>query len=191
MLEQFHPTELIDYCVAAEEAGFSGVMAADHLQPWVPQQGQAAFVWAFMAAVGGTHQGRRRPGRDLPVVPHSSGGHRPGRGDAGGHVPGSLLARPGVGRGAQRARRRAVLAGGARADQPDVRGDRDLQPPVHRQRRQARRSLLQDGDGPALDAARDAAADSTSRPPDPSPPSAPVRRRTGSSPSARPRARSR
>jgi coenzyme F420-dependent glucose-6-phosphate dehydrogenase len=51
MLEQFHPTELIDYCVAAEEAGFSGIMAADHLQPWVPQQGNAAFVWAFMAAV--------------------------------------------------------------------------------------------------------------------------------------------
>ena len=40
MLEQFHPTELIDYCVAAEEAGFSGVMAADHFQPWVPQQGK-------------------------------------------------------------------------------------------------------------------------------------------------------
>jgi len=33
MLEQFHPTELLDYCVAAENAGFTGVMAADHLQP--------------------------------------------------------------------------------------------------------------------------------------------------------------
>ncbi len=51
MLEQFHPNELIEWCVAAEEAGFEGIMAADHLQPWVPQQANAAFVWAFMAAV--------------------------------------------------------------------------------------------------------------------------------------------
>jgi G6PDH family F420-dependent oxidoreductase len=50
MLEQFAPTELLGYCEAAESAGFSGVMAADHVQPWTPQQGQAAFVWAFMTA---------------------------------------------------------------------------------------------------------------------------------------------
>ena len=50
MLEQFHPTELVALCEAAETAGFSGVMAADHVQPWVPAQGQAAFVWSFMTA---------------------------------------------------------------------------------------------------------------------------------------------
>ena len=50
MLEQFHPTELIEFCEVAEQNGFCGVMAADHFQPWVPQQGQAAFVWTFMAA---------------------------------------------------------------------------------------------------------------------------------------------
>ena len=66
MLEQFHPTELIDYCVAAEEAGFSGVMAADHLQPWVPQQGNAAFVWAFMAAVAERTKGDVGPGVTCP-----------------------------------------------------------------------------------------------------------------------------
>ena len=32
-LEQFGPREAVDYCVAAEAAGFSGVMAADHFQP--------------------------------------------------------------------------------------------------------------------------------------------------------------
>ena len=37
-------------CTAAEAAGFVGIMAADHLQPWVPQQGQAAYVWNFMTA---------------------------------------------------------------------------------------------------------------------------------------------
>src|SRR5205823_6289175 len=66
MLERFHPTELLDYCVAAEEAGFSGVMAADHLQPWVPQQGNAAYVWAFMAAVGERTKGDVGPGVTCP-----------------------------------------------------------------------------------------------------------------------------
>ncbi len=67
MLEQFHPTELLDYCVAAESAGFSGVMAADHVQPWVPQQGQAAFVWAFMAAVAERTKGDIGPGVTCPT----------------------------------------------------------------------------------------------------------------------------
>ena len=66
MLEQFHPTDLLDYCVAAEAAGFSGVMAADHLQPWVPQQGNAAFVWAFMAAVAERTRGDVGPGVTCP-----------------------------------------------------------------------------------------------------------------------------
>ena len=51
-LEQFHPTELLRYCELAEEHGFGGVMAADHFQPWVPQQGHNAFVWSWMAALG-------------------------------------------------------------------------------------------------------------------------------------------
>ena len=67
MLEQFHPTELLDYCVLAEQNGFSGVMAADHLQPWVPQQGNAAFVWAFMAAVAERTKGDVGPGVTCPT----------------------------------------------------------------------------------------------------------------------------
>ena len=66
MLEQFGPTELVDYCVAAESAGFSGVMAADHLQPWVPAQGQAAFVWAFMTAAAERTRGDIGPGVTCP-----------------------------------------------------------------------------------------------------------------------------
>jgi G6PDH family F420-dependent oxidoreductase len=53
-LEQFHPADLLQYCKLAEEHGFGGVMAADHLQPWVPQQGHSAFVWSWMAALGVT-----------------------------------------------------------------------------------------------------------------------------------------
>jgi coenzyme F420-dependent glucose-6-phosphate dehydrogenase len=66
MLEQFQPTELLDFCVAAEEAGFDGIMAADHLQPWVPQQGNAAFVWAFMAAAAERTKGDIGPGVTCP-----------------------------------------------------------------------------------------------------------------------------
>ena len=66
MLEQFHPRDLIGYCAKAEAAGFSGVMAADHVQPWVPQQGQAAFVWSFMTAAAERTRGDFGPGVTCP-----------------------------------------------------------------------------------------------------------------------------
>ena len=54
MLEQFHPTPLLDYCAQAEAAGFSaGFMVSEHFHPWTPAQGQSAFAWAFMGALGG------------------------------------------------------------------------------------------------------------------------------------------
>jgi coenzyme F420-dependent glucose-6-phosphate dehydrogenase len=52
MFEQFHPSELLQYSRLAEEHGFTALMASDHFHPWVPQQGQAAFVWAWLGAVG-------------------------------------------------------------------------------------------------------------------------------------------
>ena len=53
MLEQFHPTELLDYCATAEDAGFTaGFMVSEHFHPWTPQQGQSAFAWSFMGALG-------------------------------------------------------------------------------------------------------------------------------------------
>ena len=53
MLEQFHPTDLLDWCAAAEGAGFSaGFMVSEHFHPWTPQQGQSAFAWSFMGALG-------------------------------------------------------------------------------------------------------------------------------------------
>jgi G6PDH family F420-dependent oxidoreductase len=66
MLEQFHPTELLDMCTAAEAAGFEGIMAADHVQPWVPQQGQAAYVWNFMTAALERTRGDVGPGVTCP-----------------------------------------------------------------------------------------------------------------------------
>jgi G6PDH family F420-dependent oxidoreductase len=53
MLEQFHPTDLLDWCAQAENAGFeAGFMVSEHFHPWTPQQGQAAYAWSFMGALG-------------------------------------------------------------------------------------------------------------------------------------------
>src|SRR3954462_6669214 len=52
MLEQFGPQEVLGYQVLAEQHGFSGSMAADHFQPWVPAQGEASFVWNVLTAIG-------------------------------------------------------------------------------------------------------------------------------------------
>ncbi len=66
MLEQFHPGDVVRYCALAEAAGFSGVMAADHFQPWVPAQGQAAFVWNVLTAVAEHTTGDLGPGVTCP-----------------------------------------------------------------------------------------------------------------------------
>lgn len=50
--EQFHPTDLLEYSKQAENAGFEVVTASDHFHPWVPSQGQSAFVWAWLGALG-------------------------------------------------------------------------------------------------------------------------------------------
>src|SRR5947209_17711387 len=52
MCEQFHPSDLVRWSKQAEDVGFGGVMVSDHFHPWVPSQGQSAFVWALMGAIG-------------------------------------------------------------------------------------------------------------------------------------------
>jgi len=53
MLEQFHPTDLLDWAEQAEGAGFeAGFQVSEHFHPWTPQQGQSAFAWSFMGALG-------------------------------------------------------------------------------------------------------------------------------------------
>jgi G6PDH family F420-dependent oxidoreductase len=66
MLEQFGPSEAVGYTALAEQHGFSGCMAADHFQPWVPQQGQASFVWNVLTAVGERTRGDIGPGVTCP-----------------------------------------------------------------------------------------------------------------------------
>jgi coenzyme F420-dependent glucose-6-phosphate dehydrogenase len=66
MLEQFAPQEVVGLTALAEQHGFSGCMAADHFQPWVPQQGQAAFVWNVLTAVAERTTGDLGPGVTCP-----------------------------------------------------------------------------------------------------------------------------
>jgi coenzyme F420-dependent glucose-6-phosphate dehydrogenase len=47
--EQFPPIELLDYAVAAEEAGFESINVSDHFHPW-SEEGQAPFTWTWLGA---------------------------------------------------------------------------------------------------------------------------------------------
>ncbi|HZR81654.1 MAG TPA: TIGR03557 family F420-dependent LLM class oxidoreductase [Candidatus Binatia bacterium] len=48
--EQYPPEELLEYAVAAEQAGFDSIDASDHFHPWA-ERGQASFVWSWLGAV--------------------------------------------------------------------------------------------------------------------------------------------
>ena len=50
--EQFGPTELLDFSVHAEEAGFDSVVVSDHYQPWRHTGGHAPFSFAWLGALG-------------------------------------------------------------------------------------------------------------------------------------------
>ena len=64
---------MIALCETAEAHGFTGTMAADHFQPWVPQQGQASYVWNILSAVGQRTTGDLGPGVTCPTFRHHPG----------------------------------------------------------------------------------------------------------------------
>jgi len=49
--EQFPPEDLLRQAVAAARAGFDGIAASDHLQPWW-EPGEAGHAWVWLGAVG-------------------------------------------------------------------------------------------------------------------------------------------
>jgi G6PDH family F420-dependent oxidoreductase len=67
MLERFPPKEALELAELAEQHGFRGVMAADHFQPWTPQQGQASFAWNVLSALGQTTTGDLGTGVTAPT----------------------------------------------------------------------------------------------------------------------------
>lgn len=49
--EQFQPEVLVDHAVAAERAGFDGVMISEHFHPWVDDVGTAGFAFSTLGAI--------------------------------------------------------------------------------------------------------------------------------------------
>ena len=49
--EAYHPEELVEQAVAAEEAGFDVVLGSDHFHPWVDDPSAAGFVWSWLGTV--------------------------------------------------------------------------------------------------------------------------------------------
>jgi coenzyme F420-dependent glucose-6-phosphate dehydrogenase len=47
--EQYPPGELLEYAVAAEQAGFDSIDVSDHFHPW-SEKDQACFVWTWLGA---------------------------------------------------------------------------------------------------------------------------------------------
>ena len=48
--EQYPPSEMLGYVRAAEQAGFAGVMCADHYHPWLESNGHSGFAWSWLGA---------------------------------------------------------------------------------------------------------------------------------------------
>src|SRR4051812_1973959 len=49
--EHFPPEALLQQAVAAERAGFDGISASDHLQPWW-EPGESGHTWPWLGAAG-------------------------------------------------------------------------------------------------------------------------------------------
>src|SRR6186997_3264664 len=51
MTEQSGPRDLVDWAVAAEQAGFDFEVSSDHYSPWLTEQGHAPYAWSVLGAV--------------------------------------------------------------------------------------------------------------------------------------------
>ena len=154
MLEQFHPTEVVELTRAGRGSTASpACMAADHFQPWVPAAGpgrrSSGRAGRRSASAPRATSG---PGVTCPSFRLAPGDGRPGRGDARGDVPGPLLARA-----RRRARRSTSTSSAATGPRRRERINRmfeaieiikKLFAASRRQGRQARGHVLQDGDRP-------------------------------------------
>lgn len=48
--EQFAPSQLLRFVVAAEAAGFDAAFSSDHFNPWSRSQGHSGFSWSWLGA---------------------------------------------------------------------------------------------------------------------------------------------
>lgn len=61
--EQFPVPDLLEYGVAAEQAGFDAVWTSDHFHPWQDNQNHAGQAWVTLAALG----------QRMPRIPFGTG----------------------------------------------------------------------------------------------------------------------
>src|SRR6266699_4600173 len=67
--EQFPPTELTNYAIDAEKAGFDLLDVSDHFHPW-SEAGQSSFTWTWLGAVAvQTNRIHMGPGITPPLLP--------------------------------------------------------------------------------------------------------------------------
>ena len=48
--EQFAPSRLLEFVIAAEQAGFHCAKSSDHFHPWSERQGQSGNAWSWLGA---------------------------------------------------------------------------------------------------------------------------------------------
>jgi len=48
--EQYSPSELLQYLVLAESAGFDSASCSDHFHPWTDEQGESGIAWSWLGA---------------------------------------------------------------------------------------------------------------------------------------------
>jgi coenzyme F420-dependent glucose-6-phosphate dehydrogenase len=48
--EQHSPDRLLEHVRLAEAAGFEAAMCSDHFHPWLDEQGESGFAWAWLGA---------------------------------------------------------------------------------------------------------------------------------------------
>lgn len=48
--EQFAPSKMLEYTIAAEQAGFDCAMSSDHFKPWSRSQGHSGYSWSWLGA---------------------------------------------------------------------------------------------------------------------------------------------
>lgn len=55
--EQWHPEELVEQAILAEEAGFDAVVVSEHFHPWVDDQSASGFAFSTIGAIAqATHR---------------------------------------------------------------------------------------------------------------------------------------
>ncbi len=49
--EQYQPEEIVEHAIAAEKAGFDGIMISEHFHPWVADKSASGFAFTTLGAI--------------------------------------------------------------------------------------------------------------------------------------------